>query len=97
MKGSPKSTRTLRIGHTRSGTAQCYASLRNSMSQELIDLWIHFLTSKDLDSTFLDIIYLANDIYPDLADVGNSAECKYVIEMINKHESNPVLAPFFKP
>ena len=67
------------------------------MSQELIDMWIHFLTSKELDSTFLDIIYLTNDIYPNLKDVGTSAECKYVIEMIHRHESNPVLALFFKP
>lgn len=81
----------------RSGTVRYSDSLRSSVSQELIDMWIHFLNSKELDNTFLDIIYLTNDIYPDLADVGTSAECKYVIEMIHKHENNPVLAPFFKP
>jgi hypothetical protein len=65
------------------------------MSTELVDMWIHFLTSKNLDTTFLDIIYLTNDIYPELKNVNESMECKYVVEMIHRHESNPVLAPFF--
>jgi hypothetical protein len=67
------------------------------MSTELVDLWIHFLTSKELDYTFMDIIWLTNDIYPELKNVNDSAECRYAVEMIHRHESNPVLAPFFKP
>lgn len=61
------------------------------MSKDLIEMWESFLDINERRFDFLDIIMLSTELYPDLLDISESPECKYVCEILKRHTDNPVM------